>query len=260
VTRAVIAVWGVWAVWIVLAAGIAHADRPAAPDSSTAMPSGPADTRRIVGVLDVRVDGVPEEVKQAFLAALEQHLDSKKYWLASRARIKQLMVSSTKWTEGCLIGQCLADLREKAGVELALLIALTGSGTSFGHVVTLVRTDTGRVLAQESDRCDVCTVNEAVTKATLATISLLNSVPEKLPDEAGDQGAALDLAVGKVKQAADAQQRTSRRLGIVLTVVGVVAATAGIVLYETQDKPDYALITAAGGGGLVASGLVVLAF
>ena len=63
-----------------------------------------------------------------------------------------------KWTEGCVVGACLSEVRAQTGAELVLLAALTGSGTSFGYVVTLVRTDTGRVLAQESDRCDVCTV------------------------------------------------------------------------------------------------------
>ena len=49
----------------------ARADRPPAPDSSTSVPSGPADTRHIIGVLDIRVDGIPDDVKQAFQSALE---------------------------------------------------------------------------------------------------------------------------------------------------------------------------------------------
>ncbi len=234
---------------------------PPAPDGAggRSQPK-PADDRRIVGILDIRVDGVPDEVKESFQGALEQQLDSKHYWLAGRSRIKQMMMSSTKWTEGCLVGACLGEIRAQTGAELVLLAALTGSGTSFGYVVTLVRTDTGRVLQQESDRCDVCTVNEAVTKATLATIGLLNNVPEKLPDEAAEQGASVDVAVGRVQTELVAHQKHTSRVGIVLTVLGLVAAATGITLYVTQSRPDWAFATAIGGGGMTASGVVVLTF
>ena len=52
---------------------------------------------------------------------------------------------------------------------------LTGSGTSFGYAVTVVRTDNGRVLAQESSRCDVCMVKEAMTEATLTVTPTIAS-------------------------------------------------------------------------------------
>ena len=61
----------------------------------------------------------------------------------------EMMANSTKWTEGCVVGSCLHEVKTQTGAELVLLAALTGSGTSFGYVVTLVRTDTGRMLAQD---------------------------------------------------------------------------------------------------------------
>jgi hypothetical protein len=245
------------------AAGAASASAvpPPAPDGSgTQGRPGPADSRRIVGILEVRVDGVPDEVKERFQRGLEDQVDTKHYWLASRARVKQLMMRSTKWTEGCIVGPCLAEVRAQTGAELVLLAALTGSGTSFGYVVTLVRTDTGRVLQQESDRCDVCTVNEAMTQATLATTGLLNNVPDKLPDEAADQTASVDLAVGKVQRDLAASDRRTARIGIALTAVGVAAVIGGLAVYFVQDQPTYAAMTAAAGGALTASGVVVLTF
>jgi hypothetical protein len=141
-----------------------------------------------------------------------------------------------------------------------LLAAFTGSGTSWGFVVTLVRTDNGRVLSQKDERCDVCTQTEAMNDATLATIGLLNSVPDKLPDEAGDQGAALDLAVRPWEEKVAVEKRRSKKVGMILTVSGLVIAAAGVAGYFALDKPDYALATAAGGGGVALGGVLALTF
>jgi hypothetical protein len=256
--------------WLVLTAllvsSVAHAgpdDRPAAappPDGTgEAARPPPADRRRIIGILEVRVDGVPDDVKESFQRGIEEKFDAKRYWLTNRARMKQMMMGSTKWTEGCLVGQCLAEVRTQTGADLVLLAALTGSGTSFGYVVTLVRTDTGRVLRQNSERCDVCTVNEAMSRAMQATVNLLDEVPDRLPDEAAEQHATVDVAVGKVQRELAARNRRNTRLGIGLTVVGLVAAVGGSALYAL-DQQTYAAMIMAGGGAALASGVVVLVF
>ena len=214
----------------------------------------------MVGILDVRVDGVADAVKAQFERGLEEQLDTKIYWLSSRAQMRERMKFSTKWTEGCLVGGCLAELRTQTNAELVLLAAFNGSGTSFGHVVTIVRTDTGRVLSQESGRCEVCTVNEAMAEATLAVLRLLNAVPDKLPDEAGDHSVAMDLVTASSKKELAETQRSVRRLGIALTVIGLAVAGGGLATYVLNDKPDYALAITAAGGGLLLGGVVVLTF
>jgi len=231
-----------------------------APKADDPSQPPPPEKRRMVGILDVRVDGVPDEIKQHFERGLEEQLDTKIYWLSSRAQMRERMKFSTKWTEGCLVGACLAELRTQTQAELVLLAAFNGSGTSFGHVVTIVRTDNGRVLSQESGRCEVCTVNEAMAEATLATMRLLSAVPDKLPDEAGDHSTAMDLVVTKAKADIDASAKSFRRLGITLTLVGVAVAAGGLATYMLQDKPDYALAITAAGGGLLLGGVVVLTF
>jgi hypothetical protein len=237
--------------------------RPAAappPDGTgEAVRREPADSRRIVGILELRADGVPDEAKDTFQRGLEQQIDPRRYVLTDRARMKQMMMHSTKWTDGCVVGQCLAEVRAQTRADLVVLAALTGSGTSFGYVVTLVRTDTGRVLRQESERCDVCTVDEAMGKAMRATSALLDKLPEKLPDEGAEQGAAFDREVGRIKQELAARDRRNTRLGIALAVVGLAAAVGGGALYAIDDKP-YAAMIVAGGGTALASGIVVLTF
>jgi hypothetical protein len=254
---------------VLLAGRVASAGpdgRPTAappPDGSgPAKQSEPADKRRIVGVLEVRVDGVPDEVKESFQRGLENQVNDKHYFLASRARMKQSMMRSTKWTEGCIVGQCLGEVRAQTGADLVLLAAITGSGgsgTSFGYVVTLVRTDNGRVMKQVSDRCDVCTVNEAIDKATRATIDLLGKVPDKLPDEAAEQSATLDVAVGKVTDELTEHRRHTSRVGVGLALVGAGVLVTGAALYAFDSK-TYAAVTASSGAALALGGLVVLTF
>ncbi len=170
------------------------------------------------------------------------------------------MERSTKWTEGCVVGPCLADVRTQTQAELVLLAAITGSDTSFGYVVTLVRTDNGQYLSQMTSRCDVCTVKEVLTSATQAAIDLLTAVPETLPDE--DAAARAEAArVEKTQVAAQAATRRHHsRLGLTTLLTGVAVAAAGTVLYFTQDHTDYGLVTAAAGGGLALGGAIALTF
>lgn len=220
----------------------------------------PNDRRRIVGILDVRVDGVPKEIADKFEANLEDQLDSNAYWLAPRERMHEMMESSTRWTEGCIVGSCLNEVHIQTGADLVLLAALNGSGTSFGYVVTLVRTDSGRTLAQESKRCDVCTVNEALNGATATAVKLLIAVPEKLPDELAAHQHALDLAADKGKDDTAAAHHHHRKTATIVTLAGIAVAAIGATLYYTQDHADSGLATMAGGAGLAVGGGIALTF
>ncbi|HEU4615303.1 MAG TPA: hypothetical protein VFS15_24585 [Kofleriaceae bacterium] len=250
---------------LLCAASVAHASPGSTARVSTAEASrsarpGPDDKRRIVGILDVRVEGVPKEIQRQFQSDLENQLDSREYWLAGEQRMRELMANSTKWTEGCFVGKCLTEVKTQTGADLVLLASITGAGTSFGYVVTLMRTDTGNVLAQEASRCEVCTVNEVLASATLAAVKLLTAVPDKLPDEAAEQSAALDLATKNLQAEVRHAEGHSRAMGIALTLVGVVAAGAGMTAYLAMDKPTSALAGAGVGAGLALGGVVVLTF
>jgi hypothetical protein len=223
-------------------------------------PTGAGDKRRIIGVLEVKVEGVPKEIAAQFQTDLEKQLDSNAYWLAPKARLHELMTNSTKWTEGCVVGPCLHEVKTQTGADIVLLAALTGAGTSFGYIVTLVRTDTGTVFAQEADRCDVCTVSEALTAATLAAVRLVTAVPDKLPDEAAERAATMDAMKTKLASEASGDRRHSKKLGIILTIAGLVVAGVGTAIYVVRDHADYGLATAAVGGGLAVGGVVTLTF
>jgi hypothetical protein len=267
-----------WLVPVVLSIGSAASARPQAaapasalhdestraapPPDGTGARSRPvaADPRYTVALLEVRVEGLPDVVKDELWRQLDQSIDTKRFWLPDRKYMKSRMMGSTKWTEGCVVGPCLSEVHTHTGADLVLLAALSGSGTSFGYVVTLIRTDTGQVVEQEADRCDVCTVNEAVSGATLAAGRLLSNVPDKLPDEAAEQTAAMEREIGKAREQVTAYDHHTTKIGTVLTAVGLAAAITGLALYVAQDQPTYAAATAVGGSALAASGLIVLKF
>lgn len=229
-----------------LAGGTASADAP------------PADPRPRLVILTIETSA--EDLARSFERDLEAQLETMRVPFLARARLRAQMRKSTKWTEGCVVGACLTEIRAQTGAGVALLAALTGSGTTFGYVITLVRTDTGRVLDQEAERCDVCTESEAMGSAVLAAVKLVNALPDRLPDEAAEQGAAVEVAVHATERRHAAERQGTRRAGWALTLIGLAAATAGTVLYLTDgDRPAYGL-AAAGGGGLAVGGITVLVF
>ncbi len=223
----------------------------------------PGDKRRIIAILDVKVgEGVPPEIAAQFQKDLDAQVDTKHYWLASRARVKDTMGNSTKWTDGCLAGPCLHEVKAQTGADVVLLAALTGSGTSFGSVITLVRTDNGRVLSQKFERCDVCTLSEALSTATLTAVKLLNGIPEQLPDEleltrdaVESTKLPLEKKIGELEEA-----QHHHATGLTLLIGGLAAGAAGIAIYETQNQANAGLALAGAGGGLALGGVIVLTF
>jgi hypothetical protein len=243
-----------------LASGVAHA-RPAQVATSVTIASNQPPVpgkRRIVGILDVKVEGVPPEIAAQFEKNLNAQNDQNRFWIAPQQRMRDMMANSTKWTDGCVIGKCLREVKTQTGADLVLIASRTGSGTSFGYVVTLVRTDNGRVLAQEAERCDVCTVNEALSAATAATVKILNAVPDELPDANAAADAQVALATRSLHEQLSHERHHGTLLGVSLASAGLIAGGVGALLYGQDHTAGVATIAA--GAGVAAGGVVVLTF
>jgi hypothetical protein len=216
------------------------------------------DPRKIIGILDVRVDGAPPEVGAQFQKDLDAQVDPKHYFILSRARLHEIMASSTRWTEGCIVGPCVAELQKQTRSAVVLVASLTGSGTSFGWIITLVRTDSGGVLAQRAERCDVCTVDEALHNATRAALDLFSGIPEVMPDEHPKPPAAQPLEPLEAQIAALHHTRTVGGLGML--VGGLVVAAAGTAVYYADHHTSAGLGVAGAGAGLVVGSIVTFVF
>ena len=218
---------------------------------STPFPAS-SDPRRIIGFLDVRVEGAPSEVGVQFERDVEEEIDQRRYFLATRVRMHERMTSSTKWTEGCVVGDCLREVKVQTNADIVLLASLSGSGTSYGWVVTLVGTQRGKVVGQTSERCDVCTVSEALSAATRATLALLDHVPADLNSE--------PVVAARPVEPPPPVREDHHLAGGVLTAAGAALAIAGAVYYFTQSHDKNGLVLAGAGGGLLVGGVVTLTF
>ena len=241
----------------------APAPPPAPPPPPIKPLPKPGDRRRVIAILDVRVgDGVPADVAQQFQKDLDQMVDPEHYFLAPRYAVHELMTNSTRWVDGCLLGPCIREVRTQTQADVALIAALTGSGTSFGSVITLVRTDSGHVIGQATGRCDVCTLNEALATAEKASVKLLEGLPPKLPDEDAPQKAAVTAATAPLEAKITTLEHANHHagMGIGLVITGLVIAGAGFAIYEAASHNEGGLMAAGGGVGLAAAGICVLTF
>jgi hypothetical protein len=219
-----------------------EASAPRAPAPEPTRTQVPKDGRRIIGILDVRIDGAPAEVGAQFQRDLEAQVDNKHYYLAPRVRMHDILANSTKWTEGCVVGDCLREARAQTGADVVLL-------------ASLVSTQMGTVIGQESERCDVCTVSEALSAATLATVKLLNSVPDDL-----DVPHPVASPAKPLEEKLDQVQHARKVAGTALAIAGVAVGAVGAAIYFANDHAKTGLGVAGVGGGLALGGIFSLAF
>lgn len=211
----------------------------------------PADTDDVIGLLDVRVEGLSPAAAEAFTKKIEDGLEVSGLKFASRERLRGYL-AGTPWNSACLLGVCLGELSRGADVSTVIEVALATSGPSYHYVITLLDTASGQPINQVAAKCDVCTTDEAFTEASLAVVALVNGVGDGAPP-------ATVRAAGEAR-VAHARSR-ARWLGLV--ALGAAAAAAGGAYYffdEDRDTLGGASAGAAGALGLVGAVSLGLSF
>ena len=213
-----------------------------------------AANRKIVGILDVRVEGVSPTAAERFESGIEEGLGSTEYWVATRKRMREILAGSG-WSEGCDFGPCLLEVRKQTGADLIVDAYFQGTGSSYRFVVTLVDTATGTVTAQVADHCDVCTLTEALDSAALATIGLVHGAE-------GQVATPVSKAPPPVIEHTESHGGRSMRRTALLLVAGgaILAGTAAYFLHTGDDKLGYAAGGAAGGLGVAGIAVVAVSF
>jgi hypothetical protein len=242
------------AIGAVLAAAVvlqvtAAADTSAKPARTP--PEAPAaPKKKIIGILDVRVDGVSSTAAGKFETSIEDGLGSTEYWVATRKRMREILAGSG-WSEGCTVGPCLLEVKRQTGADLVVDAYFQGSGSSYRFVVTLVDTASGAVTAQVADHCDVCTLTEALDSAALATIGLVHGAE-------GTEALTAAHATAPSPTPPPSPVRPLRRTAMLLIAAAVIAGGSAAYFAHTGDnKLGYAAGGAAGGLGV--AGIAVLA-
>jgi hypothetical protein len=207
--------------------------------------------RQIVGILEVRVDGVSSTAAEKFETSIEEGLGSTDYWVATRKRMREILHRSS-WSEGCLFGPCLAEVKKQTGASLVVVAYFEAVGSSYRFVVTLVDTATGVPTAQVADHCDVCTLTEALDSAALATIGLVHG--------ANEPGALPVRPITGPRTTAPPTEhhgRTLRRTALLL-LGGAAIAGGSAAYFMHADKRELGYSAAGAAGGLGVAGLAVL--
>jgi hypothetical protein len=197
----------------------------------------------VVGLLEVRGDGVDQDTLDRFAEAVEDGLGAIDWVTAPRDRLQEMLAASS-WTPACIVGPCLREVRAQTGADYVVNAGLAASGMSYRFTLTLIGTETGAVIAQKDESCPACTIDDVIASVTIATIALVNEVP---PAEA--------------PPAPPPERRnpasTLRRTGLLFLGVSLVAGAVAYYLHD-KDRDDVGYPLAGAAGGLALSGAVVL--
>lgn len=204
---------------------------------------------RLVGILSIETRGVSGVAAEQFESEVEEALDGVGVQSVGRDALRKKLEGSV-FMEGCLFGPCLGILRKVTGVPVVLIANIQGNGSSYNFVITLIDTRTGSPTSQVSQNCAVCTIEEAISTATLTTISLLMGTGDtKAPPDAALQSAASNQG--------GTSKRLLRRTGLVFLGVGAIAALSGAYLMSVRDS-DVGLIGVSSGASIATGGATML--
>jgi hypothetical protein len=210
--------------------------------------------RPVVGLLDVRADGVEQIVIDRFIEGIEEGLSGGDHVSAPRERLAAMLARSA-WSPACSVGPCLSEVRAQTGAALVVTGGISGSGLSYRFTLTLIETEHGRVIGQKAESCPACTIDDLASAVTLATIELVSGLA---PVEGGegllDAERRLSALQGRVRD----HGRSTRRTALLFVSAAVIAGVSGYYfLDQDRDRVGYPLLGTA--GGLAAAGAVTFA-
>lgn len=215
----------------------------------------------IVGILSFSADGVSKTAAKMFEDAIEKALTDNGFGVAPRKRLTELLANSS-YKAGCTFGPCLAEVHRNTDLRLVLVGRVHGVGPSYTFVFSLLDTRLGRPTSQVTDLCDVCTLEEAITTASLAVVALVTGagtavVDPSLGPTSRDQLPDLRGQIERLDQEVAHRQRRLRQAAVFFYAAAALAGGAGAYfLSKDYHHRGYALVS--GGGAFVVAGTTCL--
>jgi hypothetical protein len=224
---------------------------PAAADTE----GRPARPTRTIGVLEVATYGVSQAAGDKFEESVEETLAGVGFHVVRSSWVKEKL-AGTNYVGGCTVGPCMREVLMRTGLRQVLVARIQGAGQSYSVVVSLVDTRSGELVSQVAQSCPVCTVEEAISTATLATVELLTA-----RRGAGEQARALAVARESEREAGRAalarREARTRRFGWVFLLGGAALAGVGGGLLAA-DRDPAGSVSVGVGGGLAVAGVTAL--
>lgn len=221
----------------------------------------------IVGVFRVDIDGVSKTAADKFERSIEEGLTGTGFKVRTRKKLSKALKGAH--LEGCYFGACIKRIHERTKIRVLLVARIASVGPNYNFVVSLLDARTGLPTSQVADRCTVCTLEEAIASATLATVALATGTgTAKVTDPvAGPTRAArvsvLRRRIDHLAKRVDKQDKaflTNRRIGLVFLGLAAVAGGIGTLQVRSCDQRDDVTcwIGAGAGGAFGLAGLSIL--
>jgi hypothetical protein len=211
----------------------------------------------LIAMFPVETVGVSKTARDKFEQGVEEGLRGVGFQVMRSDSLGKAMAASSSFVEGCDFGPCMRAVYDATHVRLVLVARIHGIGRSYSFVVSLIDTRTGQQTSQVARACPMCTVEDAITTATLATIELVTGMGDATVTDPGAGPIGNRLSAQTIAPSAVARERRlMRRTGWAMVGLGVGLTGLGLALRDHDHGPA----TATGGVALGAAGGVVLLF
>jgi|GEM_PF-1996385 len=222
-----------------------------------------------VGIFRVDIDGVSKTAADKFEQSLEEGLTGTGFRVVTRDKLRKGLKGEL--VPGCYFGACLKPIYKHLKIRLVLVARITSAGPNYNFIVSLLDARSGMPTSQVADRCEVCTLEEAIASATLAVIALATGTgTAKVTDPVEGPTRAADLpglraTIAQLQHRVHhnaALRRRRRQYGWLFVGLAVLAANVGVAQATRCDDRGAAtcwLGTGASGAlGLAGITLLVL--
>jgi len=213
----------------------------------------------IIGVLHLETEGVSETASEKFESSIEEGLAGSGFRVSPRKRLKEMLANSS-YIDGCHFGPCLGEVYRNTKVKLVLIGRIVSLGPSYSFVVSLLDTRTGQPVSQVADRCDVCTLEEAMATATIAVVDLVSRAgaiepgsESKVPDP-----KQCTVEVASAEKRVSRGRRNLRRASVFFISAAVIAGGTAAYFLATDQDERVGYGAAASGGALAVTGITML--
>jgi hypothetical protein len=194
--RLVVALWG-------LAAGLAFT---ASPRPALAQ-DDPAAGKQRVAVVRLAFEGnVPEAARELFAQRLVEGLAAARFEVMTGAMVKERLAAAGLGADSCAGGSCTGKAARALGVAFLVFAAVVEHDKTYDITLDLVNGKSGVTMGTNRERCEICGIEEASEKVSLAASALrarleaLANTPPRFIIRSRPAGASIKLdgeAIGK---------------------------------------------------------------
>jgi hypothetical protein len=222
------------------------------------LPATASADGELIGILRIDASGVSDSAEARFEQSVIDGLGATGHYVMDRKSVQKALAGSRSYVDGCTFGPCMRAVHEATRLRLVLVARIEGVGRTYSFVVSLIDARSGELTSQVAQACPVCTVEDAITTATLSAVELVTGAgaASVADPEAGPTGRPRPDRSIALRAEVERDRRALRRAGWLTVAGGVGAAIGGLVLIK-QDV-DWGPALVGGGVGLVAAGGLIV--